>query len=917
MSVIKITVDEQNLHITDSPKIAAQGVNENQVEFTFSADWDGFGKTAIFYNELDPETVYTSLVDGNGLASIPHEITASEGRISLGLSGVKDNVVKTSEILTYKIVKGLYIAESAEPSPGIYEQMLTMVGAIQSDQETFIANIEADQAAFKNEIETDLAEFKSEIEANIAEIENETSSSIDVIDARVDNLVANTRAAESTTLWSGNMSTDGGSYTLSQNVSNFDFLDIFYDNVNTGVTHYLRIPADKAAANVYIPYFSGALLEIGKVALTFSGTTVTLSAASEYFWNGTDTPSAINAQVSFPVRIDGVKMASDINAELSDIRVGADGTTYTSAGAAVRGQINDEKKDLSATDARLTAIDGIVVPKMEIGTIAMSSWSIAFNSSTTNIRTPQTGGIPVSVGDVIHLTDYTSAKFRYCIQKESDGTYAYTSAYLSADYIVANAGTLYLVVAWADGSEITSVSELRSLIRIIKHEGNIYNIENDISGLETYQFIIENGHFLISNFGVGTYGSGEYNPTFRTWRVSTIHTLTYNFNILLKAKTGFRFVAHMFDGSTWTNSGWVTAYEINANIPFGLLIARTIEDTTETANVSEFVSNIIVTTDLTNNIQSLIDATKTIVDDIAIGEYMSKYYDSNQAEAYAFFTDPHLMGNNGVFDETVFNSYIRVLEDTVKRTSAAYVICGGDWLNNGDMKAQASVKLGYVDGQMRARFPGKYYPIVGNHDFNYLGVDENGTRLTESNWISAKAMRNFWFHDHEHNYYSFKKGISQNYVLDTRQDYDGTNSYDKTQLDWLAAKLIEDNSEHVTIFFHIYRLTGSESTIPKRIVALGEIISAFNAHEICTLTNAAHGYDKTYDFTDTTGHIDYCMVGHSHADFIQTLGGVPIIATINMQNGGVPSFDLVLADYTGGKLYMTRIGTGSSREVNI
>ena len=141
MSVIKITVDDQNLHITDSPKIAAQGVNENQVEFTFSADWDGFGKTALFYREADPETVYSSLVDGNGLAAVPYEITSGEGRICLGVSGVKDDVVKTTEILTYKIVRGLYVGESTPPSPGMYEQMLTMVGEMQEEQTEFIDSV--------------------------------------------------------------------------------------------------------------------------------------------------------------------------------------------------------------------------------------------------------------------------------------------------------------------------------------------------------------------------------------------------------------------------------------------------------------------------------------------------------------------------------------------------------------------------------------------------------------------------------------------------------------------------------------------------------------------------------------------------------------------------------------------------------
>lgn len=152
MSVIKITVDEQNLYITDSPKIAAQGVNENQVEFTFSSDWDGFGKTANFYLESDPETIYPSLVDANGFAPIPYEITSGAGRICLGVSGVKDDVVKTTEILKYKIVKGLYYVETSAPSPGIYEQILTAMSELQTNQAEFTETIRTEQTNFKKVI---------------------------------------------------------------------------------------------------------------------------------------------------------------------------------------------------------------------------------------------------------------------------------------------------------------------------------------------------------------------------------------------------------------------------------------------------------------------------------------------------------------------------------------------------------------------------------------------------------------------------------------------------------------------------------------------------------------------------------------------------------------------------------------------
>lgn len=240
------------------------------------------------------------------------------------------------------------------------EDIYTITCADGSTQTFSVLNHNADIAALSASVSADLSDMADEI---------------DTIDARVDNLVTDVAGAETTTLWSGSMSVDGGTYTLSESVSNFDFIDIYYDNQYTGVTDYLRIPANKTSAAVYIPMFetesSNIPLEIGKVSLTFSGTSVTVSAAKQYFWDGTSASNAtvLNAQNSFPVRIDGVKTSASVNAELADLRVGADGTTYASAGAAVRGQISGVQEDLNkvyvesaniynqATDRHNTTID--------------------------------------------------------------------------------------------------------------------------------------------------------------------------------------------------------------------------------------------------------------------------------------------------------------------------------------------------------------------------------------------------------------------------------------------------------------------------------------------------------------------------------------------------------------------------------
>lgn len=591
------------------------------------------------------------------------------------------------------------------------------------------------------------------------------------------------------------------------------------------------------------------------------------------------------------------------------------------------------KADLDTVDDRLIDIDGIIFPKMELGTIGMSSSSIVFNNSTTIVRIGENNGIYVQPNDIIHITDYSIVKFRYALLQDDTGTYAYTSSWLTSDYRIAKNGRLWIIATYNDGRTITDPTAIAKYVRVVTTGGDINALGQRVSTLESYNASLANKKLPYDLFGQGTYGSGNYNPTFRTWRLSTIRTLTYDFDLYVTASSGWRFMCNQYVDGAWTGvNTWITSVEIPANTPFGMVLARNAadEDATSTATAEDFLPNFIFNVDVGEIIDTIQNTTDNLddrvtaleneyavtVDTEKIKTYMYHFYNSESAEAYAFFTDPHLMGSAGTFDEDTFNSYIQTLAETVRQTSAAYVVSGGDWLNREDTKAQASAKLGYVDGKMRSIFPSKYYPIAGNHDFNYIGY-EDGSRLPEGEWITNSAMRNFWFHDHEQCYYKFKVMTAQNYVLNTRTDYDGTNAYDKTMLDWLASNLIEDDAEHSTIMFHIMHLSNVSSAIPKRVVAIGKIIEAYNSHTVCTLTDETEGYEKTYDFTGTTGKIDYVIVGHTHADFTETFGGVPVIGCVNFTSGNTASFDLVFADYTNGKVYTTRIGSGENREFNI
>lgn len=584
--------------------------------------------------------------------------------------------------------------------------------------------------------------------------------------------------------------------------------------------------------------------------------------------------------------------------------------------------VTDLKTDLQNNiGERLTKVDGIIVPTMEKGGIAFSSSSVAYQALTNAIRTPQNSTLTVHKGDVIGLTDYTTAKFKVAIMYE-EGHYSYQN-FMTADFTANIDGVLLLDVRYIDDSDVTNVGELQSLIRINKHTGDLHDINDELEIINNYQEILETSTFPKEYMGVGEYGSGTYFPVSqggRKYRIATIKTLTFDFDITLKPKTGFRVYCSAYINGSWVNGWQTTSYTFKANTPFGFQIARVTEDTSETADVDTFLANCIATTNFSDKVYEIENQLGANADEDAIEEFMARFYASEQAEAYAFFTDPHLMGTNGTFSESTFNSYIKVLEDTVKRTSASYVVCGGDWLNNGDTKDEASVKLGYVDGRMKSIFPNRYFPMVGNHDYNYLGVDSGGTRLTEANWITRDALHNFWFAEYPNStYYKFKKALALNYVLNTEMDYDSIDAVTKAQIKWFGDELTTDNPTHATVFLHIIYLSAVGTTVPKKVEAIGKIIEAFNDHTTLTLTDEELDGQGTlsFDFTSTTGHIDYCVAGHSHADFTTTLGGVPVIGCINFQSGGVPSFDLVFADYTNSKVYTTRVGSGSSRSFNI
>jgi hypothetical protein len=133
MSIIRASVTDQRLKITEAPVIASGGQNETSVVFTFCEKWDGLVKTAIFYR--DEEEVYYCVLDAENTCVVPWEVCYESGTFYIGVFGEKDTARRTSTTARYKVkrgalTEGLY---PSNPTLDVYNQIVDMVKGIQDN----------------------------------------------------------------------------------------------------------------------------------------------------------------------------------------------------------------------------------------------------------------------------------------------------------------------------------------------------------------------------------------------------------------------------------------------------------------------------------------------------------------------------------------------------------------------------------------------------------------------------------------------------------------------------------------------------------------------------------------------------------------------------------------------------------------
>ena len=299
-------------------------------------------------------------------------------------------------------------------------------------------------------------------------------------------------------------------------------------------------------------------------------------------------------------------------------------------------------------------------------------------------------------------------------------------------------------------------------------------------------------------------------------------------------------------------------------------------------------------------------------------------------ENFLWFTDPHTMYGKYTYDRKTrthgcayFDKYVNELEFVYNSTPTDFVLCGGDW-NDGGIPAEELFKLSRAMETCKAKLA-PFYNCVGNHDTNYQGKADAESESYTSRF-SPQCIKDLWYRDQEECYFTFEGRNTKFYCFNTgieNQALTTDDNYLSKQIKWFAQSLTNDNSTHIALAMHIYYYTGT--TIQAFTDYVMKIACAYNAKTTYTFDGV------TYDYSQTTGNVDFVMAGHSHRDFETSYSyaneTIPVIATVNAGNANANSnsyygaphciFDLVHVDYDNREIHLVRIGhLGSNRTVS-
>lgn len=161
MANLQIELEKQLLKIKNQELIASGDSNFDSCTFTFDELWNGFTKTAVFYQ--DKSNVQYTVLESDNTCMIPTAAMARAGRMYIGVFGIKDTAVLSSTLATIDIMEGAISGDtvSTEPTDDVF---LAIIAQYQR-----IASLMGSYNNMAEELKQECTALMQQVEASITE----------------------------------------------------------------------------------------------------------------------------------------------------------------------------------------------------------------------------------------------------------------------------------------------------------------------------------------------------------------------------------------------------------------------------------------------------------------------------------------------------------------------------------------------------------------------------------------------------------------------------------------------------------------------------------------------------------------------------------------------------------------------------
>lgn len=130
MATINISLEKQLLTIQNREIISSGDSNYDVCSFTFDEEWEGFIKTAVFYQ--DRQKIYYAVLDDKNKCTIPAPAIVYAKPLYIGVFGVYEDKIITSTLDTIALVEGAITGQeiNIEPSESVFASIVAGYQAI-------------------------------------------------------------------------------------------------------------------------------------------------------------------------------------------------------------------------------------------------------------------------------------------------------------------------------------------------------------------------------------------------------------------------------------------------------------------------------------------------------------------------------------------------------------------------------------------------------------------------------------------------------------------------------------------------------------------------------------------------------------------------------------------------------------------